>query len=157
MKKLASRKDPRVIDLLIAYGPMGYGIYALLVDYLGERKALRSANDIKRIAYELHADAETVRAILEDFDLFDCSGNEFHNLKTKVPKQSGNQQQTETPTQETPVATGSTESGSGLSIPSFSASKKRRERRKRLSQARQCLQIQQTKRHGPDYEATLTP
>ena len=32
MKKLASRKDSRIIDLMIKYGPEGYGTYALLVE-----------------------------------------------------------------------------------------------------------------------------
>ena len=70
MKKLASRKDLRVIDLMIAFGPLGYGIYALLVDYLKERKALRRVDDIGRIAYELHADADMLRSVIEDFGLF---------------------------------------------------------------------------------------
>ena len=77
MKKIASRKDPRVIDLLIAHGIAGYGIYVMLVEYLGERKSFRTVDDIRRIAYELHADAETVRSILYDFNLFeiDSDGN----------------------------------------------------------------------------------
>ena len=82
MKKLASRKDFRVIDLMIAHGPLGYGIYALLVEYLKERKAFRSMDDIKRIAYELHADAETVRSVIEDFGLFtvDAEGIITHGV-----------------------------------------------------------------------------
>ena len=77
MKKIASRKDPRVVDLLIAHGIAGYGIYVMLVEYLGERKSFRSMDDIRRIAYELHADADTVRSIIEDFNLFevDHDGN----------------------------------------------------------------------------------
>lgn len=77
MKKIASRKDPRILDLLIAHGASGYGLYVMLVEYLGERKALRSTDDIRRIAYELHADAETVSSILRDFNLFeiDPDGN----------------------------------------------------------------------------------
>lgn len=77
MKRIASRKDPRIIDLLIAHGAAGYGIYVMLVEYLGERKSFRFVDDVSRIAYELHADAETVRSILQDFNLFevDTDGN----------------------------------------------------------------------------------
>lgn len=77
MKKIASRKDPRVIDLLIVHGIAGYGLYVMLVEYLGERKSFRTMDDIRRIAYELHADADTVRSILQDFNLFeiDSDGN----------------------------------------------------------------------------------
>lgn len=75
MKKIASRKDPRIIDLLIAHGIAGYGLYVMLVEYLGERKSFRSVDDVSRIAYELHADAETVRSILQDFNLFEIDGD----------------------------------------------------------------------------------
>ena len=77
MKKIASRKDPRIIDLLIAHGAAGYGIYVMLVEYLGERRSFRSVDDIRRIAYELHADVDTVRSVLHDFNLFeiDRDGN----------------------------------------------------------------------------------
>ena len=86
MKKLASRKDLRVIDLMIAFGPLGYGIYALLVDYLKERKAMRRVDDIGRIAYELHADADMLRSVIEDFGLFtvDDEGNISADRKSVV-------------------------------------------------------------------------
>lgn len=84
MKKLVSRKDSRVIDLLIAYGPVGYGIYALLVEYLHERKAMRSHSDLKRIAYELHADAEVLRAVVEDFGLFHIKDGEIRHGKQEL-------------------------------------------------------------------------
>lgn len=83
MKKIKSRKDLQVTDLLIAHGPAGYGVYVMLTEYLGERKALRRREDISRIAYELHADAEMVRSILEDFNLFAISAEgEFCNLSS---------------------------------------------------------------------------
>lgn len=83
MKKIKSRKDLQVTDLLIAHGPAGYGVYVMLTEYLSERKALRRREDIGRIAYELHADAEMVRSILEDFNLFAISAEgEFCNLSS---------------------------------------------------------------------------
>lgn len=83
MKKIKSRKDLQVTDLLIAHGPAGYGVYVMLTEYLSERKALRRREDIGRIAYELHADAEMVRSILEDFNLFAVSAEgEFCNLSS---------------------------------------------------------------------------
>ncbi len=88
MKKIASRKDSRVVDLLMTHGVAGYGIYVLLIEYLGGRKVFRSKSDYKRIAYELHADAETVRSVLEDFGLFDCTDTEYYNLgKAPVSKE----------------------------------------------------------------------
>lgn len=69
--KLLSRKDPRIVDLQIAYGIEGFGVYCLLVDYFSGKKAMRSPSDSKRIAYLLNLDAELVRAVMCDFGLFD--------------------------------------------------------------------------------------
>lgn len=89
MKKIRNRKDLQITDLLIAHGPAGYGVYVMLTQYLGERKSLRRRQDISRIAYELHAPAEMVRSVLEDFGLFECVGDEFANesAPAKQPKE----------------------------------------------------------------------
>ncbi|MBD5362610.1 MAG: DUF4373 domain-containing protein [Bacteroides sp.] len=89
MKKIRNRKDLQITDLLIAHGPAGYGVYVMLTQYLGERKSLRRRQDIARIAYELHAPAEMVRSVLEDFGLFECVGDEFANesAPAKQPKE----------------------------------------------------------------------
>ena len=126
MKKLASRKDFRVIDLMIAHGPLGYGIYALLVEYLKERKAFRSMDDIKRIAYELHADAETVRSVIEDFGLFtvDAEGIITHGVaKPSEPSEPAE-----------PTENSENSEISELSEPQLplTASQKRRERRRKI-------------------------
>ena len=139
MRKLASRKDTRVIDLLIAYGPLGYGIYALLVEYLKERKAFRSMDDINRIAYELHADADILRAIITDFNLFEIIEGEITHkvIERKAPavkeisessehsEYSGNSEcaLAEAPESEVDIP---------VPEPAISASAKRRARRKRL-------------------------
>lgn len=101
MKKILTRKDPRVIDLLIAHGVAGYGIYVMLVDYLSARNAMRSRSEIARIAYELHTSAELVRSVLEDFGLFTLTDDTtFHNLASKPKKQP----QVPQPEAETPSA-----------------------------------------------------
>ncbi|MDE6032515.1 MAG: hypothetical protein K2G15_00985 [Muribaculaceae bacterium] len=89
MKKVRNRKDLQITDLLIAHGPAGYGIYVMLTQYLTERKSLRRREDIARIAYELHAPAEMVRSVLEDFGLFECTDGLFANESSpaKEPKQ----------------------------------------------------------------------
>lgn len=96
MKRIISRKDPRVIDLLIAYGPAGYGTYAILVEYLRERKSLCSPDDIKRIAYELHADAEILRSVIEDFNLFIIVDNKISHNNGKTEQQTTPAPSTET-------------------------------------------------------------
>lgn len=87
MKKIRSRKDLKVIDLMIAHGAAGYGVYVMLTEYLSERKTLRSRADIARIAYELHAEAEMVRSVLEDFGLFEYNDDSFENEKPAPKKE----------------------------------------------------------------------
>ena len=89
MKKIRNRKDLQITDLLIAHGPAGYGVYVMLTQYLTERKSLRRREDIARIAYELHAPAEMVRSVLEDFGLFEYTDGLFANESSpaKEPKQ----------------------------------------------------------------------
>ena len=89
MKKIRNRKDLQITDLLIAHGPAGYGVYVMLTQYLTERKSLRRREDIARIAYELHAPAEMVRSVLEDFGLCECTDGLFANESSpaKEPKQ----------------------------------------------------------------------
>ena len=99
MKKIRNRKDLQITDLLIAHGPAGYGVYVMLTQYLGERKSLRRRQDIARIAYELHAPAEMVRSVLEDFGLFECAGDEFFNesAPAKQPKEPAQPEPEEAP------------------------------------------------------------
>ncbi|MDE6032620.1 MAG: hypothetical protein K2G15_01520 [Muribaculaceae bacterium] len=99
MKKIRNRKDLQITDLLIAHGPAGYGVYVMLTQYLGERKSLRRRQDIARIAYELHAPAEMVRSVLEDFGLFECVGDEFFNesAPAKQPKEPAQPEPEEAP------------------------------------------------------------
>lgn len=89
MNKIRNRKDLQITDLLIAHGPAGYGVYVMLTQYLTERKSLRRREDIARIAYELHAPAEMVRSVLEDFGLFEYTDGLFANESSpaKEPKQ----------------------------------------------------------------------
>lgn len=162
MRRIASRKDTRIIDLLIAFGPAGYGIYVMLVEYLGMRKAMRSRGDIARIAYELHSDAETVRSVLEDFNLFDCTASGYYN-RGKAPAETTSETMSEPeaepmPAENAPEAETDVEAWAAIeseaeaeadnrddggqpdaepmaeqpAAPTVSASMKRRERRKRL-------------------------
>ncbi len=135
MKKLVSRKDSRIIDLMIAYGPLGYGIYALLVEYLNERKAFRSVDDIERIAYELHADAEIVGFIVFESNLFEIiDGFIFQKVpecKAPAAKSENSENSEYFENSEMTFAVPSDDEASPASKP-VTSSQKRRERRKRL-------------------------
>ncbi|MDE7110773.1 MAG: DUF4373 domain-containing protein [Muribaculaceae bacterium] len=70
--RILPRKDSRVIDLLIAHGHAGYGVYVMLCEYLSEKGAFTDVNDYKRIAYILHVDADLVKSVMIDFGLFEA-------------------------------------------------------------------------------------
>lgn len=146
MKKLASRKDSRVIDLLIAFGPEGYGIYALFIDYLKERRAFRSMADVSRIAYELHVSAETLRAIITDFGLFEIVDGEITVKDVKkrkapaAPAPDVAPSASEEPVSECVIEPDVSAADSGGAM-MMTASQKRRERRKRLRMMSQIARV----------------
>lgn len=112
--KIKTRKDPQIMDLLIAHGHAGYGLYVMLTQYFAERKALRSRQDIARIAYELHASEEMVRSVLEDFDLFTITDDQFANPAAPKPARKSTPKPAAEPSLPTVPAT----SPSPLSAPS---------------------------------------
>lgn len=63
--------NPRVLRLRMKLGWGGYGIYCYLVNLLSTQVAMRFVNDAEIIAFKLGADVDTVRAVIEDFDMFE--------------------------------------------------------------------------------------
>lgn len=87
-RKRLSRRDPKIIDLLIARGPAGYGVYLILNEYFREKGAMTDPADYKRIAYLLHLDSEEVRAVMSDFGLFEKEEQPEQNHVPKPEEQS---------------------------------------------------------------------
>jgi uncharacterized protein YdaU (DUF1376 family) len=73
-----ARNDEKIISLLFQHGYAGYGIYWALIENLYHNaNALRTHYEC--IAYELRADCELVKSVINDFDLFEIDGEFFYS------------------------------------------------------------------------------
>ena len=65
----------KLLRLRQAYGAAGYGVYFMLLERLREEGGYTSDRDYDMIAFDLRVDVELIRAVVEDFDLFEVSRN----------------------------------------------------------------------------------
>lgn len=66
-----ARDDPKMLQVRIRYGPAGYGVYFMLLEYLSQQPGyMCETNQYDAIGYNLHVPSEMVRSIVEDFGLF---------------------------------------------------------------------------------------
>ena len=74
-----ARNDAKIKNLIRKHGINGYGIFwAIVEDLYNNANALPT--DYESIAYDLRSDAETVKSIISDFDLFVFDGNNFGSV-----------------------------------------------------------------------------
>ncbi len=74
-----SRQDEKIKRLIRTHGMQGYGIFwSIVEDLYNNANALRT--DYKGIAYDLHSDEQTIRSIINDFDLFVFEEDKFGSL-----------------------------------------------------------------------------
>lgn len=77
-----SRNDEKIKFLLRKYGLVGYGLFwAIIEDLYNNANALRT--DYDGIAYDFRIDAEVVRGVINDFDLFVFEGDTFGSLSVQ--------------------------------------------------------------------------
>jgi hypothetical protein len=71
-----TRSNQKIKNLLQKHGATGYGLFWMIIeDLYNNANALRS--DYDSIAYDLRSDSETIRSIINDFDLFIVKRNIF--------------------------------------------------------------------------------
>jgi hypothetical protein len=71
-----ARADQKIKKLLVKHGMTGYGVYwALVEDLYNNANAMRTDYDC--IAYDLRCDVNLVKTVIEDFNLFQITGNCF--------------------------------------------------------------------------------
>lgn len=64
-----ARTDPKIKQLLVKYGYLGYGVFwAIVEDLYNNANALPT--DYDSIAFDLHTDEKVIKSIVNDFDLF---------------------------------------------------------------------------------------
>lgn len=68
-----ARNDSRILRLRMKLGAAGYGIYFMILERMRDEESYELSCDYSVIAYDLHEDEDTVRAVIEDFGLFEFS------------------------------------------------------------------------------------
>ena len=74
-----ARNDTKIKSLIRKHGLLGYGLFWAIVEEL-YNNANALPTDYESIAYDLRTDLETVKSIINDFDLFVIDGNTFGSL-----------------------------------------------------------------------------
>lgn len=77
-----ARNSKKIIRLRQKHGAAGYGVYFMLLERLREENNYFSVLDYDMLAFDLRVDAELIRSVVEDFELFEisCDGKCFHSL-----------------------------------------------------------------------------
>ena len=65
-----ARNDERIIRLRMKYGAAGYGVFFMVLERMRDATGYMCATDYNAISYDLRVDAELIRAVVEDFELF---------------------------------------------------------------------------------------
>ena len=77
-----ARTDEKIKLLIRKHGLRGYGIFwAIVEDLYNNANALRM--DCEGIAFELREDIETIKSVIQDFDLFQIKDNYFGSLSVQ--------------------------------------------------------------------------
>jgi hypothetical protein len=77
-----ARTDEKIKLLIRKHGLRGYGIFwAIIEDLYNNANALRL--DCEGIAFELREDVETIKSVIQDFDLFQIKDNYFGSLSVQ--------------------------------------------------------------------------
>lgn len=66
-----ARNSEKLLNVRMKYGVAGYGIYFMIIERLREEVEYMSVTDYNVIAFDLRVDSSVVKAIVEDFGLFD--------------------------------------------------------------------------------------
>jgi hypothetical protein len=77
-----ARTDSKIKRLIARHGLLGYGIYWAIVEDLYQN-ANALPTDYEGIAFDIRSDAETVKSIVNDFDLFKVEADLFGSLSVQ--------------------------------------------------------------------------
>lgn len=70
--------DEKLQRVVIDHGLVGYAVFFLLLEYLGQKKDRALTKDFyKVLAWNYRIDEDIVRSVVEDYDLFEVSDNQF--------------------------------------------------------------------------------
>ena len=82
LKAFNARNSEAVLDLKAEHGIGGYGVYFQLLEELAANGG-KAAYNAHRLAYKLHTEEWLVRTIIEDYNIFNYTEDEFE-LKDEI-------------------------------------------------------------------------
>lgn len=82
LKAFNARNSEAVLDLKAEHGIGGYGVYFQLLEELAANGG-KAAYNAHRLAYKLHTEEWLVRTIIEDYNIFNYTSEEF-KLKDEI-------------------------------------------------------------------------
>ena len=65
-----ARNDAKIVNLRMALGAEGYGIYFMLLERMREDANYMSVKDYNMLAFDLRVDTSKVKKVVEEFGLF---------------------------------------------------------------------------------------
>ena len=65
-----ARNDAKILNLRMALGAEGYGIYFMILERMREDENYMSVKDYNMLAFDLRVDASKVKKVVEEFGLF---------------------------------------------------------------------------------------
>lgn len=66
-----ARNDSKILNLRMAYGVEGYGIYFMILERMRESDDYMSVKDYNMLAFDFRVASEQIKAVVEDFGLFE--------------------------------------------------------------------------------------
>lgn len=74
-----ARNDPKLVRLMMRHGLSGIGAYWCVVEMLYESGGYIAQREYERIAFELRAETDVIKSVIEDFDLFVFKSKRFYS------------------------------------------------------------------------------
>ena len=82
LKAFSARNSSAILDLKAEHGIGGYGVYFQLLEELAANGG-KAGYNAARLAYKLHTEEWLVRTIIEDYNIFNYTEDEFE-LKDEI-------------------------------------------------------------------------
>lgn len=72
-----ARNDEKILSLRMDLGMEGYGIFWSIIEMLRDSNNYKMRTHYERIAFELHVNSETVKKVINDYELFTIEDDYF--------------------------------------------------------------------------------
>ena len=81
---ILAHEDDKLVELRMTEGAAGYGVYFLLLELLSAATGGILERNYKRIAYVLREDEALIKAVVENYDLFELTDDTFWSPRLKA-------------------------------------------------------------------------